>query len=68
MEKEKRRQEKRWESNSKKSGQGWTLPAQPGQLKTRQDGKGLLQSHLWRPICGASLVRSLLYGKLSVLE
>ena len=23
-------------------GQGWTLPAQQGQLKTGQDGKGLL--------------------------
>ena len=30
-----------------KSGQGWTLPAQLGQLKTGQGGKGLLQIHLW---------------------
>ena len=30
-----------------KSGQEWTLPAQLGQLKTGQDGKGLLQIHLW---------------------
>ena len=30
------------------SGQGWTLPAQLGRLKTGQDGKGLL-----RVICGA---------------
>ena len=30
-------------------GQEWTLPAQLGQLKTGQDGKGLLQSHLWCP-------------------
>ena len=29
-----------------KSGQGWTLPAQLGQLKTGQDGEGLLQSRL----------------------
>ena len=29
-----------------KSGQGWTLPAQLGQLKTGQDSKGLLLSHL----------------------
>ena len=29
-----------------KSGQEWTLPAQLGQLKTGQDGKGLLQIHL----------------------
>ena len=29
-----------------KSEQGWTLPAQLGQLKTEQDGKGLLRSHL----------------------
>ena len=26
---------------------GWTLPAQLEQLKTEQDGKGLLLSHLW---------------------
>ena len=33
----------------KKPGQEWTLPAQLGQLKTGQDGKGLLQIHLWCP-------------------
>ena len=33
-----------------KSGQGWTLQAQLGQLKTGQDGKGVLQSHLWCPM------------------
>ena len=32
-----------------KSGQEWTLPAQLEQLKTGQDGKGLLQIHLWCP-------------------
>ena len=32
-----------------KSGQEWTLPAQPGQLKAGQDGKGLLRIHLWCP-------------------
>ena len=32
-----------------KSGQEWTLPAQLGQLKTCQDGKGLLRIHLWCP-------------------
>ena len=32
-----------------KSGQNWTLPAQLGQLKTGQDGKGLLRIHLWCP-------------------
>ena len=40
------RQKKRWEDNIKE----WTrmdLPAQLGQLKTGQDGKGLLQIHLW---------------------
>ena len=36
------RQKKRCEDNIKE----WTLPAQLGQLKTRQDGKGLLGSHL----------------------
>ena len=30
-----------------KSGQEWTLPAQLGQLKLGQGGKGLLQIHLW---------------------
>ena len=30
-----------------KSGQEWDLPAPLGQLKTRQDGKGLLHSPLW---------------------
>ena len=30
-----------------KSGQEWTLPAQLEQLKTGQDGKGLLRIHLW---------------------
>ena len=38
------RQKKRWEDNIKA-----TLPAQLGQLKTGQDGKGLLQIHLWCP-------------------
>ena len=32
-----------------KSGQGWTLPAQLGQLKTGQDVKGLLRSRVWCP-------------------
>ena len=37
------RQKKRWEDNIRE------LPAQLGQLKTGQDGKGLLQIHLWCP-------------------
>ena len=32
-----------------KSGQEWTFPAQLGQLKTGQDGNGLLRIHLWCP-------------------
>ena len=28
-------------------GQEWTLPGPVGQLKTGQDGKGLLRIHLW---------------------
>ena len=32
-----------------KSGQEWTLPAEVEQLKTGQDGKGLLPIHLWCP-------------------
>ena len=42
------RQKKRWEDNIKE----WTgmdFPAQLRQLKTCQDGKGLLQIHLWCP-------------------
>ena len=35
------RQKKRWEEILR-SGQGWTLPAQQGQLKTGLEGKGLL--------------------------
>ena len=38
-------QKKRWEDNIKEC----TLPAQLGQLKTGQDGKGLLRIHLWCP-------------------
>ena len=34
-----------------KIGQEWTLPAQLGQLKTRQGGTGLFSS--WEVICGA---------------
>ena len=43
------RLKKRWE-NILQSGQEWTLPAQQGQLKTGQGGKGLLQIHLWCPV------------------
>ena len=32
-----------------KSEHEWTLPAQLEQPKTRQDGKRLLQRHLWCP-------------------
>ena len=32
-----------------KSGQEWTLPAQLRQLKTSQNGKGLLRMNLWCP-------------------
>ena len=32
-----------------KSGPEWTLSAQLGQLKTGQDGDGLLRIHLWGP-------------------
>ena len=47
--KKKRQTEKRGGKTISKSGQEWTLPAQLGQLKTGQDGKGLLQIHLWCP-------------------
>ena len=32
-----------------RSGQGWTLLAQPGQQKTGLGGMGLLNCHLWSP-------------------
>ena len=32
-----------------KSGQEWTLPSQLGRLNIGQDGKGLLETHLWCP-------------------
>ena len=41
--------EKRGGKTISKSGQEWTLRAQLGQLKTGQDGKGLLRIHLWCP-------------------
>ena len=49
MEKEKGRQKKRWEDNIKE----WTemdfASSTIGQLKTGQDGRRLLQIHLWNP-------------------
>ena len=47
--KEKEADRRRGGKTISKSGQEWTLPAQLGQLKTGQDGKGLLQIHLWCP-------------------
>ena len=47
--KKKRQTEKEVGRQCQRSGQEWTLPAQLGQLKTGQDGKGLLQIHLWCP-------------------
>ena len=37
---------RRGEKTISKSGQGWNLSAQLGQMKTGQDGKKLLRSHL----------------------
>ena len=48
MKKKRGRQKKRWEDNIKEWRE-WTLPAQLGRLKTVQDGKGLLPTHLWCP-------------------
>ena len=45
------------------SGQEWTLPAQLGQLKTGQDGKGLLRIHLW---CPDDLPR--LWDRIEIIE
>ena len=47
--KKKKRQTEEEVGRLSKSGQEWTLPAQLGQLKTGQDGKGLLRIHLWCP-------------------
>ena len=49
MEKEEKVDRRRVGKTILKSGQGWTLTAQRGQLKTGQDGKALLRSHLWCP-------------------
>ena len=46
-EKEKEADRRRGGKTISKSGQEWTLPAQLGQLKTGQEGKGLLRIHLW---------------------
>ena len=47
--KEKEADRRRGGKTISKSGQEWTLPAHLGQLKTGQDGKGLLPIHLWCP-------------------
>ena len=47
--KEKEADRRRGGKTISKSGQEWTLPAQLGQLKTGQDGKGLLRIQLWCP-------------------
>ena len=47
--KEKRQTKEEVERQYQKSGQEWTLPAQLGRLKTGQDGKGLLRTHLCCP-------------------
>ena len=47
--KKKRKTEEEVGRQISKSGQEWTLPAQLGQLKTGQDGTGLLRIHLWCP-------------------
>ena len=48
-ERKKRGRQKKGGTTILKSGQEWTLPAQLGQLKTGQDGKGFLRMHLWCP-------------------
>ena len=47
--KKKKRQTEEEEVVISKSGQEWSFQAQLGQLKTGQDGKGLLQIRLWCP-------------------
>ena len=48
-EKEKEADRRRGGKTISKSGKEWTLPAPLGELKTGQDGKGLLRIHLWCP-------------------
>ena len=43
----KKKQAKEEMERLSKSGQEWTSPAKLGRLKTGQDGKGLLRTHLW---------------------
>ena len=47
MEKEEEVDKRRGGKTMLKSGQEWALAAQLEQLKIGQDGKGLLQIHLW---------------------
>ena len=47
--KKKKEDRRRGGKTISKNGQEWTLPAQLGQLKTGQVGKGLLRIHLWCP-------------------
>ena len=47
--KRKRADRRRGGKTISKNGQEWALPAQLGQMKTGQDGKGLLRIHLWCP-------------------
>ena len=49
MEIEEKVERRRGGKTISKSVQKWTLLAQLRQLKTGQDGKGLLRSHLWCP-------------------
>ena len=47
--KEKEADRRRGGKTISKTGQEWTLPAQLEQLKTDQNGNGLLRIHLWCP-------------------
>ena len=49
MMKKKEAERRRGGKTISKNGQEWTLSAQLGRLKTGQDGKGLLLTHLWCP-------------------
>ena len=44
-----KKKERRGGQTISKSGQEWTLPARLEQLKTGEDGKGLLRIHLGAP-------------------
>ena len=67
MEKEEEVDRRRGKKSISKRGKGWTLSAQLEQLKTGQDRKGLLRSHLWCPNDHARFRDKLDYTRLDII-